>query len=117
MNLNANQINELQTDIFVPLTSLETIELRSNRIKEVKSDSFGILPKLRTLDLGYNLINAIDEQLIDNTGIAIISLSKNRCYGTDIYDNSTAKDDLFLELQNCFKNYKIIENSEFYFFK
>ncbi|KAL7043432.1 hypothetical protein ACKWTF_001495 [Chironomus riparius] len=114
LNLYANQIIELPKDIFTALTSLETIKLRNNRIKIINSNSFGILPKLSTLDLSFNRINAIDEQLIDNTGIADINLSGNKCYDSIFFDNSTTKDALFLELQNCYTNFKIIQNRRLY---
>ena len=112
LNFNNNRIYELPKDIFTPLMSLETIELSNNKIKVISSNSFGILPKLTAINLYLNKINAIDEQFIDNTGVVDINLYGSKCYNTDFFDNSTTRDALFLELQNCFKNYEIIKTSE-----
>ncbi|KAL7043433.1 hypothetical protein ACKWTF_001496 [Chironomus riparius] len=112
--INGNKIRELPKDIFASLISLEIIELGENFLKIIYSNSFGTLPKLTTIYLQDNEINAIDEQLIDNTGLEDIKLIGNKCYSSDFFDNSTTRDALFLELHKCITNYEKIQNRKLY---
>ncbi|XP_070508197.1 leucine-rich repeat-containing protein 15-like [Chironomus tepperi] len=106
--LNSNQIKELPTGVFASLTSLGNINLGRNKIEVLSSESFGELPRLTLLDVKGNVITAVDEKLIDNTGITNLSMDDNECASDDFIDSTPERGSMKQELATCFENFNNI---------
>lgn len=104
--LHNNRIEELPRNAFSSLKKLEIIYLNENGLKIIHSDSFGTLPNLKFISLYVNQINAIDERLIDVTGVETIHMIQNLCANTDIFDDSPSRELMRNVLRACFDNYK-----------
>ncbi|KAL7043523.1 hypothetical protein ACKWTF_001553 [Chironomus riparius] len=55
-----------------------------------------------------NQINAIDERMIDLTGVEIIDMNDNVCASGRIIDDSATRQSMRNALQRCFDNYKAL---------
>ncbi|CAG9798455.1 unnamed protein product [Chironomus riparius] len=110
--LSANELKELPNNIFSSLKSLKIIYLEHNKLKEIHSESFGYLLNLTHIYLTNNQIDAIDERLINNTGVTYIDMRNNTCANVNITDNSTSRDVMRNALQKCFENYKLLYPDE-----
>lgn len=113
--LHYNNIADLPRNIFNRLTSVQLISLYGNYLKTIHADSFGFLPTLSRLDLFFNQINAIDENLIDNTGINLIDLTGNLCANRHVYDPSATRALMRSELVQCIINYDSIISGKLIF--
>ncbi|CAG9798423.1 unnamed protein product [Chironomus riparius] len=85
--------------------SLNVIYLHNNKLKITQSDPFRSLFKLKTIYLQQNQIEAIDEKVIDNTGVQRLDITNNLCANQNIFDNSTSRMSMRLALLNCFKKF------------
>ncbi|XP_070492464.1 leucine-rich repeat-containing protein 15-like [Chironomus tepperi] len=103
--LESNKIVDLPTDIFRELTDLETITLSHNNLTILHSDPFGYLPKLKYFSLINCQLDAIDQDLIDNTGAIQFALNNNYCVNETITDNSATRYSMRIILAECFANY------------
>jgi hypothetical protein len=61
---------------------------------------------LKRLEVYNNQINAIDEKLIDNSGLEWIDTRNNSCSSKEIADDSTNRDTMRAELRVCFENFE-----------
>ncbi|KAL7043564.1 hypothetical protein ACKWTF_001574 [Chironomus riparius] len=103
--LESNLIVDLPADLFRELTDLETITLSNNNLTILHSDPFGYLPKLKYFSLINCQLEAIDENLIDNTGAIQLSLTDNFCVNETVIDNSATRYSMRIILSECFDNY------------
>lgn len=101
-----NQLEELPANIFSSLTNLKAIALLENKFKVIHSDWFGILPNLESILLQKNQIFAIDEKLLDSTGVNDIAMLRNVCADKNVVDNSDTKGLIRAVLRQCFDNYQ-----------
>ncbi|CAG9798485.1 unnamed protein product [Chironomus riparius] len=101
----SNLIVDLPADLFRELTDLETITLSNNNLTILHSDPFGYLPKLKYFSLINCQLEAIDENLIDNTGAIQLSLTDNFCVNETVIDNSATRYSMRIILSECFDNY------------
>ena len=88
------------------MANLKEIALDQNKFKVINSDWFGILPNLESIYLIMNQIYAIDEKLLNNTGVTNIDMRRNICADKNILDPSDSKEIMRLELRQCFENYE-----------
>lgn len=112
LQLTNNQLEELPANIFSSLVNLEQISLDQNKFKVVHSDWFGFLPNLKEIYLIMNQIYAIDEKLLDNTGVNEIGMLRNVCADKNIVDNSSTKELIRSVLKQCFENYENIKSRD-----
>ncbi|KAL7043456.1 hypothetical protein ACKWTF_001514 [Chironomus riparius] len=101
--LQSTQIEELPKNVFRHLKSLSTLSLSYNKLKVIHS--LGFLPNLTEIELSDNQLQAVDEKLIDNTGVNRFSFGGNLCANFVITDNSASRALLRSGLQNCFNKY------------
>ncbi|KAL7043576.1 hypothetical protein ACKWTF_001584 [Chironomus riparius] len=106
LNLDDNQFEELPANIFNSFTNLKEIGLNQNKFKVIHSDWFGILPNLQSIYLYTNQIIAIDEKLLDNTGLNELYVLRNVCADKNVHDYSDSKELLRSEFKQCFENYE-----------
>ena len=102
LNLAFNKISNLPKNIFDVLINLSEIWLAGNKLKIIHSDSFGNNLELAKIDLRANMIRAVDEKLIDYTGVNKIDMKGNVCSQEEI----NGRNELMEKLQRCFKNYR-----------
>jgi len=102
LNLAFNQISNLPKNIFAVLINLSEIWLAGNKLKIIHSDYFGNNLELAKIDLRANMIRAVDEKLIDYTGVNKIYMKDNVCSQEEI----NGRNQLMKTLQRCFKNYR-----------
>ncbi|XP_070489905.1 leucine-rich repeat-containing protein 15-like [Chironomus tepperi] len=103
--MHNNQIEVLPDKIFANLTRLVHIDLDNNKLKIIHADSFGVLPVLSVGSFQYNQIYAIDEKILDNTGITSFDMKGNVCADVNVDDTSEFKQVMRTELEQCFTNY------------
>jgi len=106
--LVSNQIEELPKNVFSPLKNMDLLDLYNNKLKTIHANSFGILPNLTTINMMFNFIDAVDERFIDNTGVISLNMQNNNCANVFIFDDSTSRETMRNDLQNCFNNYNIL---------
>lgn len=70
----SNFITDIPKNAFVNLQNLDSFSVASNNIKMIHADSFGFLPNLKYINVDNNQVNAVDENLIDYTGVSLILL-------------------------------------------
>lgn len=111
--LSFNRIEELPEGMFINLSSLKSLDLSVNNLTTIHADSFGSLPNLMEIYLEYNNINAIDQKVIDDTGISIIELGfgdknvkVNLCVNKNFRDMTRSRIQLKSGLKKCFENYR-----------
>lgn len=75
--LRKNLIQELDPEIFQPLTKLEHLDLYDNKIKHV-GDALNNLISLEHLDLSFNVLREIPETLSRLTALQIVFFVQNR---------------------------------------
>ncbi|KAL7012749.1 hypothetical protein ACKWTF_015019 [Chironomus riparius] len=102
LDLSRNQLTDLPKNSFSALESLEHLDLSFNQLTVIHSDSFGHLKSLKTILLEENNVNAIDEQLIDNTALNHLDMDSNKC----ISDVIQEREELKGKLAQCFNNYQ-----------
>lgn len=110
--LNDNKIVELPDDAFESLLGLVYLTLANNNISAINSSSFGPLQKLYSVNFKGNRINAIDEQFINKTGIAILVADRNICVNKTIEDETLEREVVKNELKDCFKNFENIKSMQ-----
>ncbi|CAH1710037.1 unnamed protein product [Chironomus riparius] len=106
--LHNNQIEDIPKKVFRSLKQLSKLYLTSNNLKVIHSESFGMLPNLKEIYIYINQINAIDERMIDLTGVEIIDMNDNVCASGRIIDDSATRQSMRNALQRCFDNYKAL---------
>lgn len=106
-------IEELPANIFSPLVRMDTLWILESSLKILHSESFGDLPNLKIAHFNFNQINAIDERLIDNTGIVEVFMPGNVCFGGMVNDGTPTRSHLREVLARCFENYEILANGKF----
>lgn len=108
-----NYISDFPKNIFSPLKSLYGFIAFGNKLKMIHADSFGFLPNLTYFSVDTNFIEAIDENLIDYTGITTIIMIGNTCATESIEDDSANRDYMRAMLRECFNNYERLTSGEF----
>lgn len=106
LSLTSNMIEELPSRVFSDLTNLEEIFLDSNKLQVIHSESFWMLLKLQVMIFVDNQIDAIDERIVDVTGVKRLIMIGNICFDSFINDNSAEKQEMRTSLKKCFENYK-----------
>lgn len=106
LQLNFNQIKELPLYVFSKLKYITKILLSNNNLEVIHSRSFGIHTELKSIHLQNDEIVAIDEKLIDNTGIMELKMTNNTCFNSDIIDNAPSRENMRMKLRKCFENYE-----------
>ena len=104
--LPGNFITDFPKNVFSHLTKLTLLYAHGNRLKMIHADSFGFLPNLKNIYIYSNLVDAIDENLIDYTGVTNIDMNGNICATGDIRDDSISRDYMRAVLRECFNNYE-----------
>ncbi|CAH1734453.1 unnamed protein product [Chironomus riparius] len=102
LDLSRNQLTDLPKNSFSALESLEHLDLSFNQLTVIHSDSFGHLKSLKTILLEENNVNAIDEQLIDDTALNHLDMDSNKCISDVIQERGELKG----KLAQCFSNYQ-----------
>lgn len=98
-------LEELPRNVFAPLTNMTRLLLGHNRLNIVHSDPFGHLPGLTFISLWNNQVEAIDERLIDNTGVSTLEMPFNNCASGTFVDNTPLRINMRSALARCFENY------------
>lgn len=106
--LTNNFIADLPSNVFTPLSSLTWFTIQNNDLTIVHGNSFENLPILRSINLSGNRIDAIDENLIDFTGVSFLSTIGNICSSRSITDNSITRAVMRAELSVCIRNYNAL---------
>ncbi|KAL7013754.1 hypothetical protein ACKWTF_015562 [Chironomus riparius] len=106
LSITSCKIHKIPDNSFNDLKKLENLSLAENMLKIICADSFGILPNLKHIDFSFNEITAIDEVLIDNTGVVTMDMRGNGC-ANDKSEGSAAnsKETLKEMLKKCTENY------------
>ena len=81
------------------------ITLSNNNLTILCADPFGCLPKLKYFSLINCQLEAIDENLIDNTGAMQLLLTDNFYVNETIIDNSAMRYSVRIILSEYFDNY------------
>lgn len=102
----SNFIADIPKNAFVNLKNLDSFSVASNNIKMIHADSFGFLPNLKYINVDNNQVNAVDENLIDYTGVSRVNMLGNFCANKDISDSSISRDYMRAEMRECFNNYE-----------
>jgi Leucine-rich repeat (LRR) protein len=97
------KIDKIPENTFNILKNLENLNLSENKLQTVCAESFGNLPNLRNIDFSFNKITAIEEALIDNTGVVSMDMTGNVCANSKIEDNN--KENLKKMIKICFDNF------------
>lgn len=97
------KIDKIPAKSFNNLKNLEKLNLSENNLQTICAESFGNLPNLRHIDFSFNEITAIEEALIDTTGVASMDMTLNVCANEKLEDNN--KENLKKILEKCLKNY------------
>ena len=103
--LTENQLIDLPRNVFAPLTSPLYLWISNNNLTVIHAHSFGISNLNFVFWCEYNQIDAIDENLLDNTAIEALFLSGNICFNGEVIDSSPSRDVMRAELRPCFNNY------------
>lgn len=103
--LNDNLLTELPVDVFRNLRNMVAMNLKNNSLTTVGSTSFSKHPLFETFGLTNNSINAIDEELLDITGIRDLKFTNNVCANLDIEDDTPERDVIRTQLRQCFGNF------------
>ena len=105
LSMKFNFITDFPKNVFSQLTKLRGLSAHGNQLKIIHADSFGFLPNFNRIVISYNLVDAIDENLIDYTGLTTIEMDHNICATGNIVDESISRDYMRSALRECFKNY------------
>lgn len=78
------QLNDLQSQAFVALPKLRTLNLRFGNLTQLNAGSFGLLPELITLNLGHNRIGQIERSFFNSfpNSALIVDTFGNDCVST-----------------------------------
>lgn len=115
LHFRANLIEELPKNVFNSLKKMTSLNIDNNRLKIINSDSFGVLPKFTQINLSYNQIDAVDEMIVDNTGLVLIAFGYNKCANVSIIDKTESRESMRSVLQDCFNNFKNLNSGEHLF--
>lgn len=110
--IKSNHIAEFPKNVFTQLKSMHTLIAYDNRLKMIHADSFGFLPNLTSILVDVNKIEAIDENLIDYTGITTFIMFGNLCANDNIDDYSEDRYLMRAMLRECFNNYERLTSGE-----
>ena len=106
LTLGSNKIEEIPSNTFSTLTSLQQVWMDSNKLEIIHSGSFGRLPNLNVMNFLNNQIMAIDEKILDLTGVSILIMPGNVCSNGYISDNSTGRELMRTYFRECFDMYE-----------
>lgn len=65
INLDGNQINQIDADVFTDCEILEVLKIKMNEINKIHDNAFGPLRNLIELDLSYNKIEIITRKMLN----------------------------------------------------
>lgn len=106
LSITSCQIEKIPQQTFSNLQNLENLRLSENNLLTICAESFGNLPNLKHINFSFNNITAIDEALIDNTGVVSMDMTGNSCANGMLEDiGEEKKDRLKKMLKKCFENY------------
>ncbi|CRK99841.1 CLUMA_CG013144, isoform A [Clunio marinus] len=79
LNLNCNQFEKLENDMFAPLSSLSHLRLNNNSIKQIEENTFNGLGKLTFLELDRNQLDKIERHVfLPLSSLSGLSLAYNK---------------------------------------
>ena len=103
--LSQNKASELPRNMFSSLKKLVKLDLSFNNLKLIRSNSFGTLPNLSSISLKANQVEAIDEKIIDNTGLSNLNMLVNVCSSWNIEDTTASREEMRNKLTHCIDKY------------
>ncbi|XP_070489945.1 toll-like receptor 13 [Chironomus tepperi] len=106
--LIGNEIEEINRNAFSSLKNLTMLYINVNKIKVLHSDSFGYLSNLTNIIANHNKIEAIDERIIDMTGVTSFAMIDNVCANLEAQDTSDSKYMMRFNLRQCLDKYKVL---------
>ncbi|CAH2059296.1 unnamed protein product, partial [Iphiclides podalirius] len=77
LDLERNNLESINENVFKPLRKLKGIYLRSNKLREIPINLFQNLPKLVNLDLAHNFIASFSARGLIGTSLKNLNLSDN----------------------------------------
>ncbi|XP_070508498.1 leucine-rich repeat-containing protein 15-like [Chironomus tepperi] len=104
--LGMNQIQDIPGNTFNNSRQLRQIWIDNNNLEVIHSNSFGTLPALTAMNFMYNQIDAIDERILNKTGINLLILTNNVCKDGFFSDDTPGRPGMRTFFRECFDNYE-----------
>ncbi|CAG9808823.1 unnamed protein product [Chironomus riparius] len=107
LNLKANIMYQIQSEVFVSLPSVIDLNLGLNRISVVNRNAFGSLENLRYVNFADNWVNAVDAEFFnDATSLDVINLRDNNCTNEKFEKFGDNREQFMTSLVHCTRNFR-----------